>query len=190
MVGVAGIMRDDKGRVLLLRHLFWAAGTWGRQAAMRTSSPGSCARRPAVGSRDTGSSAEQRVPLARRGHLHRAAGRIGARCCRPTFSRPARCRRACCGTPRDLIARPVEIVQAAPPRARRDGSAQLRGTSRAMRYCHICDTDDRRRGPVRFLVRRPVQVRPLGTARPCSSAPEGIRRTANQVEGTRHLLGR
>jgi 8-oxo-dGTP diphosphatase len=29
MVGVAGVVRDDGGRVLLLRHRFWPEGTWG-----------------------------------------------------------------------------------------------------------------------------------------------------------------
>jgi 8-oxo-dGTP diphosphatase len=29
MVGVAGVVRDDRGRVLLLRHRFWPEGTWG-----------------------------------------------------------------------------------------------------------------------------------------------------------------
>jgi 8-oxo-dGTP diphosphatase len=29
MVSVAGVVRDDEGRVLLLRHRFWPAGSWG-----------------------------------------------------------------------------------------------------------------------------------------------------------------
>jgi ADP-ribose pyrophosphatase YjhB (NUDIX family) len=29
MVGVAGVIRDDDGRVLLLRHRFWPEGSWG-----------------------------------------------------------------------------------------------------------------------------------------------------------------
>src|SRR4030088_3185619 len=29
MVSVAGVVRDDRGRVLLLRHRFWPEGTWG-----------------------------------------------------------------------------------------------------------------------------------------------------------------
>jgi 8-oxo-dGTP diphosphatase len=29
MVGVAGVVRDDRGHVLLLRHRFWPEGTWG-----------------------------------------------------------------------------------------------------------------------------------------------------------------
>src|SRR5215469_16744494 len=29
LVGVAGVVRDDGGRVLLLRHRFWPEGSWG-----------------------------------------------------------------------------------------------------------------------------------------------------------------
>ena len=29
MVSVAGVIRDDQGRVLLLRHRFWPEGSWG-----------------------------------------------------------------------------------------------------------------------------------------------------------------
>jgi ADP-ribose pyrophosphatase YjhB (NUDIX family) len=29
LVGVAGVIRDDEGRVLLLRHRFWPEGSWG-----------------------------------------------------------------------------------------------------------------------------------------------------------------
>lgn len=29
LVGVAGVVRDDRGRVLLLRHRFWPEGSWG-----------------------------------------------------------------------------------------------------------------------------------------------------------------
>lgn len=29
MVGVSGVVRDDAGRVLLLRHRFWSAADWG-----------------------------------------------------------------------------------------------------------------------------------------------------------------
>lgn len=29
MVSVAGVVRDDQGRVLLLEHRFWPAGSWG-----------------------------------------------------------------------------------------------------------------------------------------------------------------
>jgi ADP-ribose pyrophosphatase YjhB (NUDIX family) len=29
LVGVAGVVRDDEGRVLLLRHRFWPEGSWG-----------------------------------------------------------------------------------------------------------------------------------------------------------------
>jgi 8-oxo-dGTP diphosphatase len=29
MVSVAGVVRDDRGRVLLLRHRFWPEGSWG-----------------------------------------------------------------------------------------------------------------------------------------------------------------
>jgi ADP-ribose pyrophosphatase YjhB (NUDIX family) len=29
LVSVAGVVRDDEGRVLLLRHRFWVAGSWG-----------------------------------------------------------------------------------------------------------------------------------------------------------------
>src|SRR5215831_11534074 len=29
LVSVAGVVRDDGGRVLLLRHRFWPAGSWG-----------------------------------------------------------------------------------------------------------------------------------------------------------------
>src|SRR5258708_5454139 len=29
IVSVAGVIRDDQGRVLLLRHRFWPAGSWG-----------------------------------------------------------------------------------------------------------------------------------------------------------------
>ena len=29
MVGVAGVLLDDRGQVLLLRHRFWPAGSWG-----------------------------------------------------------------------------------------------------------------------------------------------------------------
>ena len=29
LVSVAGVVRDDDGRVLLLRHRFWPAGSWG-----------------------------------------------------------------------------------------------------------------------------------------------------------------
>ena len=29
MVSVCGVVRDDRGRVLLLRHRFWPAGSWG-----------------------------------------------------------------------------------------------------------------------------------------------------------------
>src|SRR5262249_20319194 len=29
LVGVAGVVRDDRGHVLLLRHRFWPEGSWG-----------------------------------------------------------------------------------------------------------------------------------------------------------------
>lgn len=29
LVGVAGVVRDDRGRILLLRHRFWPEGSWG-----------------------------------------------------------------------------------------------------------------------------------------------------------------
>ncbi|HEY4027358.1 MAG TPA: NUDIX hydrolase, partial [Candidatus Dormibacteraeota bacterium] len=29
MVSVCGVIRDDRGRVLLLRHRFWPEGSWG-----------------------------------------------------------------------------------------------------------------------------------------------------------------
>ncbi len=80
MVSVAGVVRDDTGRVLLLRHRFWLDGSWGlpggyAHGAERLEDALERELREETGSRSRGAAAalcEKRLSLPDGGRVHGA----------------------------------------------------------------------------------------------------------------------